>query len=292
LLCLTLCSTASVSHVAAWGNGGYSEYPPPSTPKYGTHDWIAEHALDWLPDEEKQFITDHLLDYLYGTELPDNKTIHDGIGDTAKHIVYYSSTGTLMKNSSAGRASDLYTLALNNLTSGDFATGAENAGAMSHYIADLAAFGHVMGSMTDWGKERHHSDYEDYVGRRTSNYDSEFNSYLIFDGELAVISAYDAALKVAYDTTFDIDGDLTCVWMDQNYDWRNPVFKSRCGELLNLAVNIIADVLHTLWLEAGKPIPELNLNAITALVFILITATVIVSRRSRRSSGLHGVSVP
>jgi len=292
LLCLTLCSTASVSHVAAWGNGGYSQYPPPFTPKYGTHDWIAEHALDWLPDEEKQFITDHLLDYRYGTELPDNKTIHDGIGDTAKHIVYYSSTGNLMKNSSAGRASDLYTQALNNLTSGDFATGAENAGAMSHYIADLAAFGHVMGSMTDWGKERHHSDYEDYVGRRTSNYDSEFDSYLIFDGELAVISAYDAALKVAYDTTFDIDGDLTCVWMDQNYDWRNPVFKSRCGESLNLAVNIIADVLHTLWLEAGKPIPELNLNAITALVFILITATVIVSRRSRRPSRLHGVSVP
>jgi len=292
LLCLTLCSTASVSHVAAWGNGGYSQYPPPFTPKYGTHDWIAEHALDWLPDEEKQFIADHLLDYLYGTELPDNKTIHDGIGDTAKHIVYYSSTGNLMKNSSADRAFDLYTLALNNLTSGDFATGAENAGAMSHYIADLAAFGHVMGSMTDWGKERHHSDYEDYVGRRTSNYDSEFDSYLIFDGELAVISAYDAALKVAYDTTFDIDGDLTCVWMDQNYDWRNPVFKSRCGESLNLAVNIIADVLHTLWLEAGKPIPELNLNAITALVFILITATVIVSCRSRRSSGLYGVSVP
>jgi len=248
--------------------------------------------LDWLPPEEKQFITDHLLDYLYGTELPDNKTIHDGIGDKAKHIVYYSSTGTLMKNSSADRAFDLYTLALNNLTSGDFATGAENAGAMSHYIADLAAFGHVMGSMTDWGKERHHDDYEGYVGRRTSNYDSEFDSYLIFDGELAIISAYDAALKLAYDTTFDIDGDLTCVWMDQNYDWRNPVFKNRCGESLNLAVNIIADVLHTLWLEAGKPIPELNPNAITALVFILITATVIVSRRSRRPSRLHGVSVP
>ena len=286
LLCLTLCSTASVSHVAAWGNGGHSEYPPPFTPKYGTHDWIAEHALDWLPPEEKQFITDHLLDYLYGTELPDNKTIHDGIGDKAKHIVYYSSTGTLMKNSSADRASDLYTLALNNLTSGDFATGAENAGAMSHYIADLAAFGHVMG-VNYWGDERHHDDYEEYVGRRTSKYDSVFNSYLIFDGELEITSAYDAALKLAYDTTFNIDGN--CTWMDQNYDWSNPKFKNRCGESLNLAVNIIADVLHTLWLEAGKPIPELNPNAITALVFILITATVIVSRR--RLLRLHGVSV-
>jgi len=293
---LTLCSTASVSHVAAWGNGGYSEYPPPATPKYGTHDWIAEHALDWLPPEEKQFITDHLLDYRYGTELPDNKSICDGIGDKPKHIVYYSSTGTLMKDSSADRASDLYTLALNNLTSGHFATGAENAGAMSHYIADLASFGHVMGKGTDWGAEveAHHNGYEEYVGGRTSKYDSEFNSYLIFDGELTAISAYHAALKLAYDTTFDIDGNFTCVWMDQNYHYRssNPDFNNRCGESLNLAVNIIADVLHTLWLEAGKPIPELNLNAIRALVFILITATVVVSRRSRRSSRLHGVSVP
>lgn len=28
----------------AWSNGGYST--DPSNPKYGTHDWIAERALD------------------------------------------------------------------------------------------------------------------------------------------------------------------------------------------------------------------------------------------------------
>lgn len=30
---------------AAWSNGGYSS--DPTHPDYGTHDWIAQHALDW-----------------------------------------------------------------------------------------------------------------------------------------------------------------------------------------------------------------------------------------------------
>ncbi|PIX32007.1 hypothetical protein COZ60_01450, partial [Candidatus Bathyarchaeota archaeon CG_4_8_14_3_um_filter_42_8] len=56
---------ASVSLVAVfgWSNGGYSD--DPSNPKYGTHDWIAQHALDWLPFEEKQFIFDNIANYLY-----------------------------------------------------------------------------------------------------------------------------------------------------------------------------------------------------------------------------------
>ena len=286
-LCLSivLCSLllyffASPSSVVAWSNGAYSS--DPSNPNYGTHDWIAQHALDWLPHTERQFITDNLTAYLYGTELPDNREALDGIGDTYNHIVYYSSAGTLMKNSSADRASDLYALALTNLKSGDFATGVKYVGAMSHYIADLASFGHVMGKETDWGAEvkAHHNGYEEYVNGRTSTYVSEFNSYLIFDGELAVISAYDAALELAYDTTFDIDGNFTCVWMDRNYDYRssNPDFNDRCGESLNLAVNCLADVLHTLWLEAGKPIPEFNLEFNTVLILsfvVLIAVTVL-----------------
>jgi hypothetical protein len=54
----------------AYSNGGYSA--DPSNPDYGTHDYIAQHALDWLPMNEKRYISDHLNDYLYGSELPDN----------------------------------------------------------------------------------------------------------------------------------------------------------------------------------------------------------------------------
>jgi hypothetical protein len=54
----------------AYSNGGYSA--DPSDPDYGTHDYIAQHALDWLPINEKRYISDNLDDYLYGSELPDN----------------------------------------------------------------------------------------------------------------------------------------------------------------------------------------------------------------------------
>ena len=247
-LSLLVLSATVAPKVSAWSNGGYSS--DPSNPDYGTHDWIAQHAMDWLPNAEKQYITDNLATYLYGTELPDNAGAVDGIGDKFKHHIYYSSGGVMTDDAAAVRASEVYDEALTFLVGGDLVNAAKNAGIMAHYIADMAVFGHVMGSGTNWGAEQHHSDYETYVNQRTSSYNAEFNSYLSFDGSLTIISAYDATKDLAYDTTFDVDGALTCVWMDQNYNWNNPTFRDRCGESLNLAVNYIADVLHTLYVEA------------------------------------------
>jgi len=248
--------------VASWSNGGYSE--DPSNPDYGTHDWIAQHALDWLPTEEKQYILDNLAAYLYGTELPDNP---EGIGDTIKHHIYYWSNESLQDDVSAVRAYEEYHNALDFLRSGDLVNASKSAGIMSHYIVDVAVFGHVMGAATDWGPEYHHSDYESYVNLRTDNYEDEFNMYLSFDGELVFISAYHAAKELAYDTTFDVDGDLTCIWMDENYNWGNPTFKDRAGESLNLAVNYLADVLHTLYSVAH----EIGLGALLPLTGALAT---------------------
>lgn len=243
---------ASVSLVAVfgWSNGGYSD--DPSNPKYGTHDWIAQHALDWLPLEEKQFILNNIANYLYGTELPDNGGAPDGIGDTVKHHVYYFANGSLQDDASAVRAQEEYVKAVDFFKAGNLTNAAKRFGIMTHYICDAAVFGHVMGSVTDWGSETHHSDYETYVNERTNSYVDEFNTFLVFDGALSRISAYNATLTLAYDTTFDTDGNLTCVWMDQNYNWSNLTFKNRCGESLNLAVNLIADVLHTFYLEMQR----------------------------------------
>ncbi len=85
------------TNVTAWGNGGYSD--DPANPDYGTHDWMAQHALDRLPSEEKEYIENNLATYLYGTELPDNGGASDGIGDTSKHHIYYFSNGTLQDDS-------------------------------------------------------------------------------------------------------------------------------------------------------------------------------------------------
>jgi hypothetical protein len=38
--------------------------------------------------------------------------------------------------------------------------------------------------------------------------------------------------------------------MDTHYNWSNPEFRDECGESLNLAVNAVVDVLHTLYNEA------------------------------------------
>jgi len=243
-------TSAFVMNCAAWSNGGYSI--DPSNPDYGTHDWIAEHALDWLPAKEKHYILDNRLLYLYGTELPDNRKAPDGIGDTRLHHIYINSKEDLTDDAGAVRAQTESDNTLDKLKSKDYKNAAKNAGILTHYIADMAVFGHVMASGTDWGNETHHSDYEDEVNGYTSTYDSAFTTFLMFDGKLGEVSAYQAAIDLAYDTTFDINGDLTAVWMDRNYNWSNSTFEQRVGESLNLAVNYIADVLHSLYLKSEK----------------------------------------
>jgi hypothetical protein len=254
ILVCTLIITLS-PQTTAWSNGGYSA--DPSNPDYGTHDWIAQHALDWLPDNEKRYISDNLNVYLYGTELPDNGGALDGIGDSFKHHVYFNSTGALQDNISASRAREEYNEVIDRLTSGEDALAAKQAGIMSHYVVDLAVFGHVMGSSTDWGSEAHHSDYENYVRDRTTGYlSSEFDPYLVFDGDLVELDAYDATLDVAFVTTFGDGGDVrSCTWMDGNYDWSDGVFRDSAGASLNLAVNKLADVLHGIAVEVGDVYP-------------------------------------
>ncbi len=242
-----------------WSNGGYSA--DPADPDYGTHDWIAQHALDYLPPQEKQYITDNLAVYLYGTELPDNSQAADGVGDTTKHHVYYSAAGALVDNASAQRAQEEYSKALNYLKAGDYVDAAKAAGTMTHYIADVAVFGHVMGASTAWGAETHHSDYENYVTDKTESYTSTFNTYLSYDSSLTSLSAYNVTISLAYDTVFGGSNQLSCTWMDNNYDWGNATFSGRGGASLNLAVNAVADVLHTLYVEAsaaptGSPSPS------------------------------------
>ncbi|UCE10732.1 MAG: hypothetical protein JSW61_02015 [Candidatus Thorarchaeota archaeon] len=256
--------SSSVIQTSAWSNGGYSD--DSSNPDYGTHDFIAEHALDWLPAQERQYIVNNLALYLYGTELPDNSRPQDGIGDTAKHHIYFDADGTLVDDSAALRAHEEYGGTLGYLNAGNFTMAAKTAGILSHYIVDMAVFGHVMGSNTVWGAEEHHSDYENYVNARTESYNDDFVIYLSFDGSLDNVTAYKAALLLAFDTTFDVDGQLTCVWMDSNYDWSDQVFRDRCGESLNHAVNLLTDVLHTLYATSNQEPIEKTQSSISCIV--------------------------
>jgi hypothetical protein len=275
--------TSSFKPALAWSNGGYSA--DPTQPDYGTHDWIAQHALDYLPAAEKQYITNNLAAYLYGTELPDNGGAIDGIGDTGKHHIYYYANGTLQDDSSAVRASEEYQKALTYLKNHDYVNASKEAGIMSHYIEDMGVFGHMMGAKTAWGTEVHHSDYEDHVNDKTDTYNSTFTMYLRFDGSLTSLSAYDAAKNLAHNTTFGDGSTLGCLWMDANYNWSNPQFSNRSGESLNLAVNAVTDVLHTLYLESGGTVPEFpSLQVLSAAMLLSIAVAIIYTRTHKKSA--------
>ena len=242
---LTLGVLFSFPAVEAWSNGGYSA--DPNNPDYGTHDWIAERALDWLPANERVQILTYRTAYLFGTELPDNAQAADGIGDTTLHHVYFFMNGTLQDDAAARRASETQSQAAAALAAGNLADAAKWTGAMTHYIADMAVFGHVMGSATEWGSEQHHSDYEDYVNTRTDTPD-EAEIQVSFDGVLATTSPYDVALSLGHDTTFDLSGaGRTAIWMDQHYNWSDPAFIARAYQSVNLAVNYVAEAVNAVW---------------------------------------------
>jgi hypothetical protein len=186
----------------------------------------------------------------------------------------------LQDDAAAVRAREEYVKAVDSYKAGNIQEAAKRLGVVAHYVADMAVFGHVMAASTPWGEEQHHSDYENYVNTRTNSYVDTFNSYLVFDGSLTSKTAYDAALTLAHDTTFDEDGDLTCVWMDTHYNWNDVQFANRAGESLNLAVNSVADVLHTFY--AGTVIPELPTPSLgLALLLLLILPVSLFARRKR-----------
>ena len=234
-----------ISPVLAWKNGpAVSEFSSdPTAPEYGTHDWLAEHALDWMLPSEKKFILDNLNAYLYGTELPDRTTGPDAIGDIDKQHVYFNETGTMKDDSGAIRAAQELGSAIFYLENGDVYNGTLHLGAMTHYISDLVVFGNVMNE-TYWGEPVHYDDYMDYVNSKMTSYTSEFDSYLSQLPPVGVGEAYDAAWVVAYNTTFNPWGYRNCTWMDANYSWSDPEFKDRCGESLNYAINTINSVLR------------------------------------------------
>jgi hypothetical protein len=276
IVCLSVL-LLSVKPALGWSNGGYSANV--SNPDYGTHDWIAEHALDFLPANEKQYIVDDLALYRYATELPDLPSSQGGISDTTKHHIYYFSNGSLQDDASAKRVNEEYQKALTYLKNKDYINAAKEAGILSHYIADMAVFSHMMGAKTAWGTEIHHSDYENHVNGQTTGYTSSLNAYLNYDGALVKLSAYDAAKNLAYDTTFG-NGSYGCSWMDTNYNWNNPTFVARSGKSLNNAVNTLADVLHTLYTESQPSVaPEYPTTELLSILMISVLFTAVFARK-------------
>lgn len=230
----------------AWSNGGYSA--DQSNPDYGTHDWIAEAALDLQTSNVSFLKTTYHAEFLLGTEAPDNP---DFIGDTSKHHVYYYASHALQDDACAARASQIYNTALDYMNAGDLHSASFDIGVMAHYVSDPGVFGHTMGAYTDWGTETHHPDYEDH-------FESIIGGLSVPTGlSLGNSSAYDATLYLGECTTFGKDAIRPNVWMDTNYNWAEGEFSMSAMASLHASVSAVAAVINHLMTETtyGPPAP-------------------------------------
>lgn len=163
LLVGTLYTVLDLKPVAGWSNGGYSS--DPNNPNHGTHDRIAQDALDWLPNAEKEYIVNNSAIYLYGTELPDNSGAPDGIGDTALHHMYYWSDGSMQDDASAIWAQAEYDDALICFKSGNFTMAAKTraCNAYDGYGNVPASADYLSMAALPWGDWKHYHNYDEIV---------------------------------------------------------------------------------------------------------------------------------
>jgi hypothetical protein len=261
LLFLAICFGTS-GNVHGWSNGGYSS--DESNPDYGTHDWIADAALQLQTRDVAFLKTTFHNQYLLGTEAPDNP---DFIGDTGSHHVYYRANGTLQDDACAERARAIYESALQYLKAKDFEHASFEMGAMVHYISDVGVFGHTMGSTTDWGSETHHSDYEDYMNSVASS--MSFPTSILLGNK----DAYNATLDLARDITFG-NGTLPGIWsnvkMDNNYNWNNKSFHASASSSLNESAMTVASAINHILIESGLPAQSLPPQADNSSIIIIL----------------------
>lgn len=252
---LTLVAVAAL--LTSWSNGPAGNATTNTAaecdnPPYATHDWIADHAFDLLPDEQKAWLLPHKTMYMLGTEAPDNDDIptecgapNTGYDDRFKgHSVDWNNAHTdMVEERAAFRAAQEYDKAEDAFADGDSSAAAFYLGAMAHYIGDVSQYGHTCRC------EDHHSDYENWAKRRTDSFnEGNFESYIESDG-LVRRRPYTAVKRISLAVSRG-DGDiLSAVAMDASYSNKDQAYLDSVGESLNIGVNELADVLHRFWLN-------------------------------------------
>ena len=232
--------TFPLSYCFAWSNASYAYNPNDYdyNTDYGTHDWVADAALnalinndpgnwDWLNDVNRKKI------YLLGTEAPDNSGIDitlngdsvTGFGDTPLHHVYVSIIATnLMDNASAVRAKACGDIAAASINSNKLDKAAFYLGAMTHYIADQGMYAHTVpnNQYPDYlNFDEHHSTVESRVLTRTNDYENKEEFFRFSVLKPVSKAPYDAAVQLAWETYQDPtpSDSITrnAVWLHNNF---------------------------------------------------------------------------
>ncbi|MHA1314096.1 MAG: hypothetical protein ACTSRB_09335 [Candidatus Helarchaeota archaeon] len=252
------------SPVMAWNNGDANDRY--FDVRFGSHDWLAHKAMNFLDSSNRTwYVDEYITVFLTGTEAPDNASVDlagnlISYGDTAKHHNYYlaNHSDTIENEDDASlRCQEEYDKAVNALNAGNLYSAAFYAGSMTHYLADLGVWGHVMGVASPHGSETHHSDFE---GSAQTRMDDPAETYfsISFDGVYnSTISAYQASYEMGLDTDSNgTDGtnpgeQFDCEWLDNNYHaFTVPVddnFERRVQDIINTCVNYLADLLFQLF---------------------------------------------
>lgn len=247
-----------INSAYAWNNGpsGNTLTDDPSEcadPPYGTHDWIADHALAILPKEEQKWLSQYKSYFLLGTEAPDNSKIPEicgtpntGYGDKGggHHSVRWDIRFKKMTRAGAAlRAQDEYVKASKAFNARKFKDAAYYLGAMSHYIADVSSFPHSSDNNTN------HSSYENWVARATTKFESP--RYKVSEAQVVKRTPYDAIESVSMAVAKGNTEILTPEEADSFYEDNKDAdeLKISVGASLNLAVHETANVLHSFYLN-------------------------------------------
>ncbi len=250
----------------AWKNG------PKTTdinqPFFGGHDWVAWKAVGLAEADgaDVSFINDNLMIYFSGTEAPDNGLL-PGVGAAGRyadkrqcHCILFDVRGNVTKDRAAQRALEEFTKAKAALRSGDKRLAAYYAGAMSHYIADLGQFMHMMGTGAHWGEDdsSSHGAYEGVMDAKLDirERESTFLEEFIESKEIAGSNAREITISVARFVETGGGSEQTVGWMYEEYVSYRAVFGKRTkperwsgefrdqtGANVNEAVNGIAKLL-------------------------------------------------
>jgi hypothetical protein len=234
-------TNAAPCYARSWGEYNYDL-------DYGTHDWIADFAVDtivsnpllavkWVDTNGNLFWSSrNKRIFLYATYGPDCsdvwfRTRHNqiirGQGDFAYHHITFDDETTERIGSWAADKADAFALAaIYALADGDCGTAAFFLGEMAHYISDMSCFFHVKkdGSLIDL-----HNDYELHVLERTLGRNNFLrqHSFLysrrewFFDMDdlrtlYYLITPSELATRMAYDTHF---GTRVLGQRDQLWDY-------------------------------------------------------------------------
>jgi hypothetical protein len=281
LICLFILNIPRPIH--SWNNGDSEDMY--YNVRFGSHDWIAQKAMSFLPEENTSWYSGSAIYYyLMGTKAPDDETVDlgsglIGYGDTFLHHNYYSSdymTTLSGEDDASRRAQEEYVKCYNLLQSGDLYGALFYAGSMTHYIADLCVWGHVMNN------ESHHSDFEDSVNNKMDYPDESFFT-VSFDGVYENYTAYESAFLIGQEVAGNNSGKYTAIWMDNNYEpfgfktSPETEFDFRVEYLIDMVVNLIADTLYPLFYNYNDDyVPDCSVTLFFLTIFITFCIVVII----------------